>query len=72
MPKFYLSVSVKINIEQMWPSRLRRFKPDPLTVKPSGAPGQNVTIALRIESRRMADLEIKFKHTASKVVHVPF
>ena len=39
---------------------------------PSGAPGQNVTIAPRIESRRMADLEIKFNYTASKVLHVPF
>ena len=41
-------------------------------VKPSGAAEQNVTIAPRIESLRMADLEIKFNYIASKVVHVPF
>ena len=67
MPNFYISASVKINLEKYifkpCPCLLIRFKPDPLMVEPSGTPRK--IPPLRIEPRRMADLEIKSNYTVS-------
>ena len=74
MPNFYISASVKINLE----------KNISLSRVPVFWYALNQThwwlslrvllekiLPLRIEPRRMADLEIKSNYTVSKVVHVP-